>query len=440
MTDNTRLKFSEILTFWLPLAATWLMMAAEGPFLAAVIARLAEPKYNLAAYGVAFSFALIFEAPVIMIMSASTALVQDRLSFRKLRNFTYLLSSILTGLILIALFPPVFNWVMLDLIRLPAPVARLTHIAMTVMIPWPGAIGYRRFYQGVLIRYNMTRRVAYGTLIRLITMSGSALFLFMFSGLDGAVVGASALSIGVCVEAIASRIMAHRTIQLIMTSEETEQENEIPINYRFITKFYYPLALTSMIGLGVHPIVTFFLGQSRMAVESLAVIPVVFSLTFIFMSIALSYQEVIISYLGNDKENYLALKNFAIVLGIFVLVAFSLLAFTPVSIFWLRKVSGLSPELAQFAAKPLKILVIMPLISVWLSFQRSVMVSVHRTVHVTIATIIEVFFIMSTLFVLVSYVDLPGAIAAAISLLAGRMGSNLYLIGPRRRALKFTKI
>ena len=51
------------------MAATWLMMSVEGPFLAAVIARLPLPKFNLAAYGVAFSFALIVEAPIIMLMS-----------------------------------------------------------------------------------------------------------------------------------------------------------------------------------------------------------------------------------------------------------------------------------------------------------------------------------------------------------------------------------
>jgi len=57
------------------------MMAVEGPFLAAIIARLAQPKYNLAAYGVAFSFGLIIEAPIIMIMSAATALVENKDSF-----------------------------------------------------------------------------------------------------------------------------------------------------------------------------------------------------------------------------------------------------------------------------------------------------------------------------------------------------------------------
>ena len=48
-----------ILRFWLPLEATWLMMAIEGPFLAAVIARLPAPKENLAAFGVAAALAWI---------------------------------------------------------------------------------------------------------------------------------------------------------------------------------------------------------------------------------------------------------------------------------------------------------------------------------------------------------------------------------------------
>ena len=68
----------ELARFWWPLMATWLMMAVEGPFLAALIARLPDPKPNLAAYGVAFAFAIILEAPVIMMLSAATALVTDR--------------------------------------------------------------------------------------------------------------------------------------------------------------------------------------------------------------------------------------------------------------------------------------------------------------------------------------------------------------------------
>lgn len=44
------------------------MMAAEGPLIAAIIARLGDPVINLAAYGVAYAFALVCEAPIIMLM------------------------------------------------------------------------------------------------------------------------------------------------------------------------------------------------------------------------------------------------------------------------------------------------------------------------------------------------------------------------------------
>ena len=84
MPNTKNLTYKTILIFWFPLALTWLLMSVEGPFLASIIARMAEPKFNLAAYGVAFSFALIVEAPVIMLMSASTALVKNYHSFKKL--------------------------------------------------------------------------------------------------------------------------------------------------------------------------------------------------------------------------------------------------------------------------------------------------------------------------------------------------------------------
>jgi hypothetical protein len=74
--------------------------------------------------------------------------------------------------------------------------------------------------------------------------------------------------------------------------------------YLEISKFYYPLALTSLISLGVHPIITFFVGHSRMSLESLAVLPVINSLVFIFRSFGLSFQEVGIALMGEKYKNY----------------------------------------------------------------------------------------------------------------------------------------
>jgi len=411
------------------------MMAVEGPFLAAVIARLADPKFNLAAYGVAFAFALLVEAPVIMIMSASTALAEDETSFRKLRTFTYGLNAAVTAVLLIMLIPPVFDSLMLDLIALPQEVARLSYVALWILLPWPGAIGYRRFYQGLLIRDGRTRLVAYGTVLRLTTMATTALVLYFAFSLPGAYVGAAALAVGVSAEALASRWMARASVRKLLGDPGSEDGTREDLTYRRIWQFYYPLVLTSVIGLAVQPMLTFFLGRARAPIESLAVLPVVVSFSFIFRAMGLSYQEVSIALMGKRFEHVQELGRFAVVLGVASTAALALVALTPLARFWFETVSGLSPELAEFAIVPTMILIPIPFMSVILSFQRGLLVVARRTRPIIWATVLEVAGI-ALMFPLLGWeIGLVGVTAAAIAFVAGRAAGNLYLWAPCVRAV-----
>ncbi len=429
------LSTKKIFLFWVPLAATWLMMSVEGPFLAAIIARLDFPKYNLAAFGVAFSFALIIEAPIIMIMSASTALVDNRDDYFTLRNYTFILNSAITLLMLILLTPTVFYFLTENLIGLPHNVAKITHITSVLLIPWPAAIGFRRFYHGLLIKHDLTKLVAYGTIVRLIFMASTALFLFSIK-ITGAYIGGAALSIGVVSESLFTRIVSERTIKSILNNNYEKREK---LNFKYISKFYFPLALTTILALGVHPMVTFFMGKSRFPIESLAVLPVINSLVFIFRSLGLSYQEVIIALLGTNKKNYEGLKNFALVLGLFLFASLSLIVFTPFIFFWFQKVSGLSTELSMFSILPAKILVILPVLTLFISFQRSLLVHTKETEPIKGASIIEIIIIIFSLFVTVKYFMLPGAISAAISYVVGRLFANMYLLPSQLKAIETLK-
>ncbi len=410
------------------------MMALEGPFLAAIIARLPDPKFNLAAYGVAFAFALLVEAPVIMMMSASTALVEDAPSYRKLRNFTYGLNAILTGGMLLLVVPPVGEFVLETLIGLPHEVARLTYWSLLILLPWPAAIGYRRFYQGLLIRGGRTRLVAYGTMIRLVAMSSTAFVVFKFTSISGAYLGAAALSVAVCVEAVASRIMVRGTLRRLLSIHA--DETKVTLDYRRIRHFYIPLALTSVIGLAVHPMITFFLGRAPYPVESLAVLPVVNSLSFIFRALGLSFQEVGIVLMGEDYENIRELSRFALVLGTAASLALALIAFTPFVHVWFETISGLSPELAAFAIAPARILAPLPGLTVFLTFERAILVQRRSTRPITVATAIEVTGIILTLMALVHFFGMVGATAAAVAFVAGRLGANIFLATRCVRALR----
>jgi len=423
---TTELKLPGLFRFWLPLQATWLMMASEGPFLAAVIARLAEPKHNLAAYGVAFALAIMVEAPVIMMMSAATALVDSAENYRRLRAFMWALNLMITVQMAGLLFTPLWSLLVDDLMRLDPEVARLARTAMIILLPWPAAIGYRRFCQGLLIRAGLTRRVAWGTLIRLVAMGAAAIAVRAFTQWPGAWVGASALTAGVCAEALASRLMATATIRGFLATS-----GGASLSYRDILVFYYPLALTSTISLVVHPMVTFFMGQARFSLESLAVLPVINSLVFIFRTPGLSYQEVAVTMLGRSWGNLNLVRLFAAILGIGATIGLAAIALTPLSGIWFETVSGLTPELADFARGPIIILIAMPALSVLLSLQRSLLVARRSTAPITWASVIEVGGILIILLLTLRLGNWVGVTAAATAFMVGRLGGNLFLGRPR---------
>ena len=422
--NQQSLSLKKILVFWLPLASTWIMMSLEGPLLSSLISRLPDPKFNLAAYGVVFSLALIFESPIIMMMSASTSLVKDYNSFLKLRNFNYWFIGFTTSLLIIFLIPSVFDFLILDLIKLNREIAKLTYKSMIIFIFWPGLIGYRRFYQGILIRNALTKLVALGTLVRIFSMAITAFLLFAYSNLDGVVIGSFALISGVFTEAVASRFMVNGTLKKIKLFHNSSEM----LSYKDIFLFYYPLALTSFITLAVQPVGTFFLSISREALNSLAVLPVINSFVFIFRSIGVSFQEVAIALLAECNEYYGKIKKFVFSLSLILAAIIFIIVLTPIYNMIFQGIFGLKSELVSFAFLPLLIYSIMPTLSVIISFQRAVLVNYKNTNPITIATIIEFVLIIITLYVLIKTIPLIGAIAATTAFVIGRLGANAYLI------------
>ena len=436
MTTDSQLTYKKIFRFWFPLSATWLMMSVEMPFLTAIIARISNPEFNLAAFGVAYSVALIVESPVMMMLSTSTALIENRNTFLKLRNFVYLVNALITILIIIFLLPPVFNFFALDLLNLPLRVSHLTHMAVALLIPWAPSIGYRRFYQGILIRQNLTRYVAYGTVIRLSSMAITAFMLFLFSNAHGVVVGAASLSAGVMMEAIAARIMSYKSVKKYLNGIVTSDKE---ITYKEIFHFYLPLALTSFISLGFQPVVTFFISHGRYALESLAVFPVINSVVFIFRGFGLSIPEAVIALLKTENE-YKKLKRFSQVLGITLVIGLSLVTFTPLANLWLLKVSGLSMQLAQFSLLPLMLYSLFPLLTVWINFERAILIYSRETKPLTNAIITEVLGMFIILFVTVTFFDFIGVVAAVIALTLGRLAANFYLMRPFNKCVRKIKL
>lgn len=408
------------------------MMAVEGPFLAAVIARMEESSVNLAAFGIAYAFALVAEAPVIMLLSAATRLGRGRSDYLRLRTFSLALCGAVTIFLCLLLTPPVFHPLSNQVLNLSPGVAGHVHQALLLLLPWPAAIGMRRFYQGILIAHHQPGRVALGTITRLMGMAIVAIVLGTSGLVPGASLGACALSAGVSVEALATRFLARRAIKNSLRNESAEPEMH---SFQALFVFFLPLAMTPLIGLSIHPVVTFFLGHGSKPLESLAIMPVLYALTFLFRALGLSFPEVAITVLKENPLNVAVVRRFALYLGLFLGAGLSMIAFTPLNQIWFAGVSGLPENLASLAVVPLQIMAVFPALTVAVGYQRALLIHAGVTPPVSLATALEAVGIFTVLAVLVLYSTLPGITAAAIAYMVGRFLALIYLLRPCARAL-----
>ncbi|MCS6918614.1 MAG: hypothetical protein NZM28_02460, partial [Fimbriimonadales bacterium] len=228
---------------WFPLALSFTLMMLESPATNAVLARFAEPSIQIAGFGVALGLSLLIESPVIMLLATAIALVSGRESFFAVLRFVLTLMLSLTLLTALIAFTPLYDLIALCLLGLPGRVAQAGRVAMQVMLLWTAAIGWRRFLQGVLMRYGGARFVSWGTAIRLASIVAVGVGLLWWNGLPGAVVGACMVMAGVIVEAIVATLFA---LPILRERVLSHHETGTTLSQRAIWKFHLPLAGTTL--------------------------------------------------------------------------------------------------------------------------------------------------------------------------------------------------
>ncbi len=419
-----------ILRFWLPLAFMWLMMAVEQPVLAGVIARMANAKQQLAAFGVTFALALLTESPIILLLAASTALAKGRQSYGQLLRFTTLLSLGLTALHLTLALTPAYSMIVGVVIDAPPELVEPSRQAFLVMFPWSAAVAYRRLWQGVLIRFGKTDQVGITTIVRLAATTLTALGGMLWGGLPGATLAGVSLIAGVTAGAIVARILVHPLLQRELRQPEAASDR---ISLIFLLQFYVPLALTNMISFVGQPLLTLALSRALLPLESLALWPVLMSLAFLFRSGGFAYQEVVVA-LFEDAHGHAALRRFALLFAALSSAALFLLAVTPLNALWYGRVAGLPPDLVALARVPTLLISLAPATAFLVSWQRGVLMQMRRTQMITLAVAINLAVLLAGMWLGMRLFALPGITLAAGALMLSFAAETLFLLTQTRIA------
>lgn len=385
------LQTRDVLRTWWPLAASWLLMGVELPMMSAVIARLAEPRLNLAAFGgVVFPVSLLIEAPIIMMLAASTALSRDRESFVRLRRFAVVSGAALTALHALIAFTPLFDLLVVRLIDPPQEIIEPSRLGLRVITPWTLMIADRRFHQGVLIQSGHSRAVGVGTLVRLVATS-SGLLVGYLAGWQGCAVACGALVAGVTSEMLFARWIVAPIVRHDLPEPLAGAE---PLGLRRLLSFYVPLALTPLLNLAAQPIGSAAMSRMPESLSSLAVWPVAFGLIFMLRAVGIAFNEVVVSH-GGAPGARRVLGRFGLGLGLGCVGLLVLMASTPLAGLWFEEVAGLDAELVPLARSALWAGLLMPAMTAAHSYYQGLLVHAHRTRGVTESVVI--FLVVTTL-------------------------------------------
>jgi hypothetical protein len=400
-----------------------MLMGLEMPALSATIARMDDPKTQLAAFGIIFPVALLIESPIMMMLAASTKLSTDLRSYLTVRRYMTIISVVLTLFHAALVFTPLFDLVIVTLLDPPHATIEPVRRALFFLLPWTWAIADRRFHQGLLIRFGRSRTIGIGTVIRLMVTILMLVVVSMEGSLSGVETAALALSMAVIAEAIYVRIVSRDVIRGPLTAAK---ERETPITPAFFRSFYIPLALTPMVGLLALPLAVAGIAQMPNAMDSLAAWPVIGGTVFLSRCTGMAFNEVTVTLAGRPGGTQ-RLQRFGWVIGALFSLGLLVLAATPASHLLFQDAINLSAPITAIAVSSILLAIPLPILTFIMSFRQGLLVHRQETRGITEAVILSVITLGTVLWIGTQLNTIDGARCAIIAMVAGATVQVIWL-------------
>ncbi len=405
-----RLTGREILILFLPLAATSTMMSVSTPIINSGLARMSDPEKNLAAFGLAFALSILLESPVFALQQAIVAWYGGTGRVRPYVGFALGLGLMMLGWEAVIAFSPAAPFIFRKLMGASPELTGPAVEALRVSILFPPLVAVRSAFQAVLIGRRSAGPIAWGTSIRLVFLALTVFLVAPHLPLGGPAAGMAALAGGVFMETVYVAVAMNRVPEKGFVPSPAEKVGR---NLRGRIGFLIPLAWTMTLGTLTNPLINAFLARTRDPETALAVYTVVASLIWFMASSVLRYSTVTIA-LGTDRKNLRILKGFLWKFVGGVCVAVLLVTLTPAADLLLRRVIGLSPDLASRARLPLALLSLQPLVAGFIAYNQGVLTRLARTKAVGLGSVSRMVAILGL-----------GALGLALGVRGGLLGGML---------------
>lgn len=406
---------------FLPLSLSDVTMAFGDPMITTTLAHLPHARVNLAAVGVAKASAVFFESPIIMLLHASNALAPTAKSRQALWRFAIIVCSLLTLLVSVLALPWVFQVVGGKLLGVEPEIFETARTVLLLLMLWPLAIGWRRYYQGLLIYGGHAKSVARAGIGRLIVVAG-VLAGGLAADINGAVLAGVALITGVLAEALMVTVSAKR-LGATRPPEKTKSPS-LPDNIPGVWRFYWPLASSMLVVWGGRALLIGVIARAEDSSLALAAWPAAWGFVLVIANATRMVQQVVIR--NREHTESRLLLWFALSVGLVCSAFLLTVGVTPIGHTIIAAFIGNDPALASSMLPVVLLCSAVPLFIALQNATQGFLIGEGRTQRINVATWIGTSVLLISAYIAV-LAGMPGATAAALAVLLALATETAWL-------------
>ena len=365
--------YPQLLRFFGPLALSNSMMTLEPLILITALSHALHSELTLAGYNVMFGIALVIEAPVIMLLSASTALSQTQHAFYRLFRFMLALGGLVVAIGFLVSLTPLYGWLVLGIMQIPPAVAEAARPALVIMSIWSFPVAWRRMLQGVLIAHNRTPIVTLATVVRLAALAAALFIGGRLMPDQMLIVAALAMQASVIAESLIVTPPAFGVVRKLPVGPEG-----MPLSWRGLFGFYQPLATMMVLRQISRPMLSAGIAAAFLPERSLAAWAVAWSLALLPFGVTLGLEQVAIAK-GTSRAAKARVRRFVWGVGLTLAGVMVAITFTPLVHPMLEFLFDLSLEAEPMVVFALRWTAMLPLLQSLQGLLRGMAISEERT-------------------------------------------------------------
>lgn len=412
MPDETNTRIGDVLTFYLPLAATSVLMMVTHSVISGAVSRTADPVAALAAYSTAYSVGQIMESPCYGMQRMGLTFTRGK---RSLASVFKVSLGLLTGILSIyalTAWTPLASYVFKQLLGVPEDVYPFAIASFRVFILWPTTSAIRSMFQPRIVLAKKTYWLTINMVLRVGVMFGAAVFLP--KAWPTGPVGATILVSGIMTEALLAILVERFALPPL----GDDPEGEAPATPQQVLKFALPLAFAASAQTLGRPVLTASLLRTLDPAIALAGYQVASSFSYIFVALTYNIYHAVVVYV-KDAQSFRTMRTFCLGLGALGFVLMAVCSIPPIGAWIFGRVIGAPEDIAVEALRTLSVLTFTAPTAAAMEFFSGVLMMRRRASTVTMAKLINMGSSCIVVIALVKLFPSIGGIAGAAAISVG---------------------